>query len=87
MMIWLCGSIDVNGAVIFTNITAKEIFLFVCIWEKSFHSYIQKGGKRPHLQADLQETKRKVNACSSTLRKVLDLFQNSSTIYGADVAP
>lgn len=86
-MIWLYGCIDANGLLIFTHITLKEVFLFICIWEKSFHSRIQKGGMRPHLQAKLQETKREVSACSSTWRKVLDLFQKPSTITGADTPP
>lgn len=86
-MIWLYVSIDANGVVIFTHITLKEDFLFICIGEKSFHSRIQKGGKWLHLQAKLQETKREVSACSSTWRKVLDLFQIPNTFTGADMPP
>lgn len=88
-MIWLYGTIDANGVVIFTHITLKEDFLIIYIEEKSFHSCIQREGKgkRPHLQAKLQETKREVSVCSSTQRKVLDLFQIPSTITGADMPP
>lgn len=45
-MIWLYGTVDANGVVIFTHITLKEDFLIIYIEEKSFHSCIQKGGKR-----------------------------------------
>lgn len=86
-MIWLYGSVDANGVVIFTHNSLKEDFLFICIGETSFHSCIQKGAKRSHLQAKLQDTKREVSACSSTWRKVLDLFQKPSTITGANMPP
>lgn len=84
-MIWLYVSTDANGVVIFTHITLKEVFLFVCIGEKSFHSCIQKEEKRPHLQAKLQE--RKSECMFKYLEKRVGFVPNTHTTTGADMPP
>lgn len=78
-MIWLYVSTDANGVVIFTHITLKEVFLFVCIGEKSFHSCIQKEEKRPHLQAKLQE--RKSECMFKYLEKRVGFVPNTQHYY------